>query len=92
MPYYLFKPLARQQGKLTFKAVNALSEIFDTSRHATAIRLIESDHSPALLVCHGPKGRKWFTRAPNVPQKWFPQELLDAESFAFGIQFGGNPG
>ena len=90
MPHYLFKPLARQQGKLTFKAVNALADIFRTSRPATAIRLVESDHSPALLVCHGPKGRKWFTRAPSVPQKWFPQEFLHAESFAFGVQFGGN--
>lgn len=91
MPYYLFKPLARQQGKLTFKAVNALAEIFNTSRTATAIRLVESDHSPAILVCHGPKGRKWFTRAPSVPQKWFPQDSLDSESFAFGVQFGRNP-
>lgn len=90
MPYYLFKPLARQQGKLSFKAVNALAEIFNTSRPATAIRLVESDLSPALLVCHGSKGRKWFTRAPSVPQKWFPQDVLDADSYAFGVQFGGN--
>jgi hypothetical protein len=91
MPYYLFRPLARQQGKLTFKAVAALADIFNTSRSATAIRLVESDYSPALLVCHGPKGRKWFTRSPSVPQRWFPQDSLDADSFAFGIQFGGRP-
>ena len=58
MPAYLFKPLARQHAKLTFKAVNALAEAFKTSQTATAIRLVESDHAPALLVCHGPKGRK----------------------------------
>lgn len=91
MPYYLFRPLARQQGKLTFKAVTALADIFNASKPATAIRLVESDYSPALLVCHGPKGRKWFTRAPSVPQRWFPQDSLDADSYAFGIQFGGNP-
>ena len=91
MPYYLFRPLARRQGKPTFKAVVALAEIFDTSRTATAIRFVESDCSPALLVCHGPKGRKWFTRAPSVPQKWFPQDNLDADSYAFGIQFGKSP-
>lgn len=91
MPYYLFRPLARQQGKLTFKAVTALADIFDTSKPATAIRYVESDCSPAFLVCHGPNGRKWFTRAPSIPQRWFPQDSLDADSYAFGIQFGGRP-
>jgi hypothetical protein len=91
MPYYLFRPLARQQGKLTFKVVTALADIFDTSKPATAIRLVESDCSPALVVCHGPSGRKWFARAPSVPQKWFPRNDLDADSFAFGVQFGDRP-
>jgi hypothetical protein len=90
MPYYLFRPLARQQEKLTFKAVTALADIFNASKLAVSIRLVESDHSPALLVCHSPGGRKWFTRAPSVPQRWFPQENLDADSYAFGIQFGGH--
>lgn len=88
MPHYLFRPLARQQGKLTFKAVSALSDLFSTSKTATAIRLVESDDTPALLVCHGPKGRKWFARAPSVPDRWFPQDSLDADSFAFDVLFG----
>ena len=71
MPYYLFRPLARQQSKLTFKAVAALADTFNASKPATAIRLVESDHSPALLVCHGPRGRKWFTRAPSVRRYGF---------------------
>ena len=91
MPAYLFKPFARQHAKLTFNAVNSLAEIFNTSQTATAVRLVESDHAPALLVCHGPKGRKWFTRAPSVPQKWFPQETLDPESYAFDVIFGSKP-
>jgi hypothetical protein len=91
MPNYLFRPLARQQSKLTFKAVTALADIFKSSKPATAIRFVESDHSPALVVCHGLRGRKWFTRSRSVPQRWFPQDNLDAASFAFGVQFGGNP-
>jgi hypothetical protein len=91
MPGYIFDPLARAHPKLTFKTVNAISELFDTSVTATAIRMVESGHSPALLVCHGPKGRKWFTRSPNIPERWFPQDDLDAESFAFGILFGNQP-
>lgn len=91
MPDYLFKPLARHSGKLTFKAVSALAEVFLASQTATAIRLVESDQTPALLVCHGLKGRKWFTSAPSVPRKWFPQDSLDADSFAFDVLFGSRP-
>lgn len=91
MPNYLFRPIARRQGKATFGTVSALAEIFRTSKPATAIRFVESDCSPALVICHGPEGRKWFARAPSVPAKWFPQKELDADSFAFGIQFGGKP-
>lgn len=91
MPHYLFKPLARQHRRLTFQAIEGLASAFDTSLTATAIRLVESDHSPAILVCHGPRGRKWFTRAPSVPSKWFPQDTLDAQSFAFEVLFGARP-
>ncbi len=90
MPHFLFRPLSRQQTKLTFKTVSSLAETFAASQTATAIRLIENDHTAALLVCHGLNGRKWFTRAPSVPARWFPQDVLDVESFAFGVLFGGN--
>ena len=43
MPYYLFRPLARHQGKLTFKAVSTLADIFNASKSAAAIRFVESD-------------------------------------------------
>jgi hypothetical protein len=91
MPNYLFQPISRQYGKLTFKTVNALSDIFETSKTATGFRFITSDHSPAILVCHRPKGRKWFVRAPSVPSKWFPRDDLDAESFAMSVLFGNGP-
>lgn len=91
MPRYLFQPMARDHSRLNFATVEALAEAFDTSKTATAIRLVESDHSPAMLVCHGLEGRQWFTRAPSVPDRWFPQEQLDHDSYAFGIQFGADP-
>jgi IrrE N-terminal-like domain len=90
MPHYLFRPVARQHPKLTFKTVSALGGIFHTSQTATAIRLVESDHSPALLICHGKQSRKWFTRSPGVPTRWFPKDTLDADSFAFGVLYGSN--
>ena len=88
MPHYLFQPLAREQGKLTFKAVNALADTFNTSLTATAIRLVESDHSPALLIRHGMRGRRWFTRAPSLAEHWFPKSELDTASSAFELVYG----
>ncbi len=94
LPHYLFKPLARQRKRLTFKIVAELAATFSASITATAIRLVEADIFPALVICHGPQGRKWFARAPMVPRKWYPQDQLDPESFTFGAQFSnqtGNP-
>jgi len=88
MPRFLFHPLARQHPTLNFKTVSSLAHAFRTSQTAAAIRLVETDHSPAMLVCHSQQGRKWFVRAPSVPERWFPRDRLDAESFAFGILFG----
>jgi hypothetical protein len=88
MPNYLFKPIVQQYQKLNFKTVQAVADVFQTSITATAIRLVEHDHSAAVLICHGQSGRKWFTRAPSVPSKWFPRDELDADSFAFDILYG----
>ncbi|WP_245473914.1 ImmA/IrrE family metallo-endopeptidase [Bradyrhizobium zhanjiangense] len=91
MPRYLFQPQARGLGKLTFDMVDKLGGIFKTSLTATSIRLIDLDHVPAFVICHGPRGRKWFARAACVPRHWFPREDLDPDSFAFGVQFGRGP-
>lgn len=92
MPNYLFRPISRQHRKLDLKTVIAIAQIFQTSISATAIRLVEGDHSPALAVCHDLQARKWFARAPSVPDKWFPRDTLDAHSFAFDVLHGGKPG
>jgi hypothetical protein len=89
MPRYLFQPCARRYGRLNFDAVVKLADSFETSLTATAIRLVDLDHSPAFVISHGPGGRNWFSRAPSVPRRWFPRDDLDPESFAFGILFGG---
>ena len=89
MPTYLFGRFARQQPRLDFAAVDVLASEFETSLTATAIRFVEGDYTPAMLVCHGPKGRKWFARAESVPERWFPQKQLDRDSIAFDVLFGG---
>ncbi len=92
MPAYLFRPLALQQSKLDFKAVGILAETFKTSQTATAIRLVEGDHSPALLVCHSLQKRKWFIKAPSIPEHWNPKALIDASSSALDVLYGTGQG
>lgn len=87
MPRYIFQPIAQSYAKLTFKTVREIAGIFDTSLTATAIRMIKGDHSPAILVCHGRQGIKWFCRSPSTPERWFPQGQLDSDSYAFDILF-----
>jgi hypothetical protein len=91
MPHYLFKPTVQRLAKLTFKAIAELSNQFKTSLTSTAIRVVEVDHLPAVLVCHGQHGRKWFTRSPTVPTRWFPRDTLDAESSAMDVLYGRKP-
>lgn len=66
-----------------------IAKIFDASVTATSIRLVEGNHLPAVLVCHGPQKRKWFSRAPSIPERWFPADNLSHDSFAFDILFAG---
>lgn len=87
MPRYIFQPIAQSYAKLTFQTVREIAGIFDASLTATAIRLVEGDHSPAILVCHGLQGRKWFCRSPSIPDRWFPQEQIDSDSYAFDTLF-----
>jgi Zn-dependent peptidase ImmA (M78 family) len=58
LPHYLFRPFIRQHPKLTWATVKTIADTFETSLTASAIRFVEADHAPAILVCHGPNGKK----------------------------------
>ena len=88
MPRFLLRPMAKEIGKVSFQAVEALRGEFKTSITATAIRLVEHGPEPAMLICHTRSGRKWFRRSPDVPAKWFPQDNLDADSSAMDVLYG----
>jgi hypothetical protein len=87
MPRYLFHPMAAEVARPSFDLIGDLADRFDTSLTATAIRFIDMNTVPAILVCHGPAGRQWFKAAKDVPSRWFPRSDLDADSFAFGALF-----
>lgn len=92
MPHYLVMPRARDHKQLTFAVVEQFAQEFRTSISATAIRLVEADIWPCMLIQHTRAGRQWFTQAPMFHRRWFPQDELDPESFAFEVVFGQSEG
>ncbi|WP_421933941.1 ImmA/IrrE family metallo-endopeptidase [Phenylobacterium sp.] len=88
MPPYLFEPAAQKLKRSTFATVDALASLFRTSRSATALRVVDFGPEPSILICHGVAGRKWFKRGPDVPDRWFPRDELDAQSNAFEALHG----
>ncbi len=63
MPWSMFERNAA--GKpINFEAVLELKNLFRTSYTATALRLVELGTSPAMIICHGTEGRRWYKRGP----------------------------
>lgn len=87
MPEYLVRPLLAKIDRVDFQHVQAVAEAFNTSFLASAIRLVELNLVLNLLVCHGPTGRRWFVRARDIPDRWFPCGELSNESLAFDMMF-----
>jgi hypothetical protein len=88
LPWFLLRPLVRQSKSPSFELTKQLGELFKTSLTATAIRLVDANTFPILLICHTKEGRKWFKRAKDVPERWFPKKELDSDSYAFDVLFG----
>ena len=88
LPEFLFKPIARNLP-LTFESVSKLSDIFETSLTATAIRLIQYGSFPGILACYEIDGkRKWYSKTNDVPSSLLPARELHHESQAFDLLYG----
>ncbi|MEM7241812.1 MAG: ImmA/IrrE family metallo-endopeptidase [Pseudomonadota bacterium] len=92
MPNYLLTPRAKDHQRLNFSVVEQFAHEFRTSLTATAIRLVEADIWPCMLIHHTQSGRKWFTQARMFHKRWFPKGDVDASSCAFDVVFGNSPG
>ena len=90
LPRYLVSPMAAQVAKWSLARIRELAAPFGASTTATAIRLVEMDVIPGMLVCHSHRGRRWFARSPSA-ERWFPQDQLDADSQALSMLFGSDP-
>ena len=92
MPEFLIRESLRGYNNcFNMATIKSMADDFDISLTAAAIRLVERNTVPSLLVCHTPKGRRWFTRSPKVDHRWFPMNHLDKDSLAFDVLFEGGP-
>jgi len=89
MPGFIFNPLAKSFKHIDFDSIEKLAKRFKTSFLATAIRFIDSNDVPAMIVCHDRRKRVWFKASNDIPSRWFPQDTLDEYSFAYDILFKG---
>jgi Zn-dependent peptidase ImmA (M78 family) len=89
LPSYIYRPIAQDYSRHSMESIKEIAGIFNTSPIASAIRFVDLNIVPSLVVCHGKHGRKWFNRSRDVPHRWFPKNELDADSFAFDVLFGG---
>ena len=87
LPAYLVRPRLDQKGHPGFKQIEAIAHSFRSSILATALRFVELTPHDMMLVCHNRNGRRWFKRGPRVPDRWFPRDDLDADTYAFDILF-----
>ena len=87
MPNYLLRPAMRSFSQMSLNSIGKLADIFNASLTASAIRIVETGDYPAIIICHGINGRKWFSRSSLVPARWFPRVDLQPESSAFTILF-----
>ncbi len=89
LPAALFGRDARQ-ALPSFAQVRDLATRYRTSLTATAIRLVELSPYPLLLFCSDRKGKRlWFTRSPELPQRWWPKDRPGKETVAQDLLFGG---
>lgn len=91
LPSYILHPYLSQFNKLNFKTIKKTAKSFRTSIPATAISLVERGPWPAVLVCNGQSGRKWFIRNTKIPTHFFPKSELHYDSSAMDVLYGREP-
>jgi Zn-dependent peptidase ImmA (M78 family) len=88
MPKEIFRPYTLKFKNHSLDSVKELSNIFNVSNLAAALRLIDMDAAPLILICHSKQGRIWF-RASKIAQEWFPKKELHPDSFAMDVLYKG---
>jgi Zn-dependent peptidase ImmA (M78 family) len=88
MPWYLFMPLLAQSKQVDLALLELMQNTFDVSLPATAIRIAEANLEPVIITCYGQSGRRWFKRSRDVPDRWFPVDQIDPDTYTADVLAG----
>lgn len=89
MPGRMFKDAIQSFGRPNFKQLGEVSEAFQTSLTATALRLVDVDTLPVIVACYTQKGLRWHSAAKHVPRRWYLKQHVDEDSFTYDLLFSG---
>jgi len=88
LPSFMVRKRIVSMKRPTLSAIREIADEFNASATATLLKIVDSDQFPIMAICHNRERRRWFRRAPMIPEWWFPRNELDHESFAFDMLFG----
>lgn len=89
LPNYLVRPRLQKIKTFNLKSAREIGAEFQVSLTATLLKAVQLNQFPIIVACYNKFGRRWFKRSVMVPEWWFPNDLLDANSFAFDMLFKG---
>lgn len=87
MPRFLVRDVIRGR-RLDLGLIGAVSEAFDVSRLAAAIRLLEMEPEPCILIRHSATEAPWRMTSRGVDRRWTPRLRAEPGSHAHGILSG----
>jgi|SRR5579864_2914872 len=87
LPVEMFRRESRNEP-ITFETAGRLSDRFETSLTATAIRLVQHGSFPAMIVCLEDGRRKWFIRGEDVTEILWPHETPRLATVASDVLHG----
>ena len=87
MPSYLVRETVRGSS-LDLGLIEQVAETFDVSRLAAALRLVELEHEPCILIRHSTSEPPWRLPSRSVDRRWTPRLHAEAGSYAHGIIMG----
>lgn len=85
MPSALFNPAVAATKRPGFAEIDEIAKAFDTSRLATAIRLVDINTLPVIVACYSKARRRWHIAASDVPKRWWLRDAVEEESFTYDL-------
>lgn len=87
LPGFLIREAVRGQ-RLDLNLIEHIANAFKVSRLAAAIRLLEIEHEPCILIRHSTFGPPWRLTSASVDRRWTPRLKVEPGSHSHGIISG----